>query len=166
MVLLVGSLTIGLILSLLAFGILITFRVIAFEDLTVDGSLTLGGAVAATLIVRGADPLTATGIACAAGASAGSVTALLHTRCGINRLLSGILVMTALYSVNLRIMGKSNVPLLSQTTLMSRASALSEKLFGTRKSIEFGGWEIPTADIGVLALVFLIAVVVAAVLHL
>lgn len=166
MVLLVGSLTIGLILSLLAFGILITFRVVAFEDLTVDGSLTLGGAAAAALIVRGHDPLLATLVASSAGACAGAVTALLHTRCGINRLLSGILVMTALYSVNLRIMGKSNVPLLSQTTLMSRAASLSTDVLGSRQTVELGRFEIPTTDVGVLLLVFLAAVLVGTALHL
>src|SRR5262245_58288410 len=107
MALLVGSLTIGVILSLLAMGILISFRVVAFEDLTVDGSVTLGGAVAAALIVSGLDPLWATGAAGLAGATAGTATAITHTKFRINPLLSGILVMTALYSVNLRIMGKS-----------------------------------------------------------
>lgn len=165
MVLLVSALTIGLILSLLAFGILITFRVIAFEDLTVDGSLTLGGAVAATLIVRGTNPLLATAVASIAGALAGAVTALLHTRCKINRLLSGILVMTALYSINLRIMGKSNVPLRSQTTLMTWAAAFSESLFGSRESLELSGWEIPTTDAGVLVLTFFAAVATGLVLH-
>src|SRR5271170_1337041 len=129
MTLLIGSLTIGLILSLLAFGILISFRVVAFDDLTVDGSFTLGGATAALLIVSGTNPLLATLCGALAGATAGAVTATLHTRFGINRLLAGILVMTALYSVNLRVMGKSNISLLSKPTLMNDASVLAQWLF-------------------------------------
>ncbi len=157
MILLLGSLTIGLILSLLALGILITFRVVAFEDLTVDGSLTLGGAVTAALIVSGTDPLIATGAASLAGGAAGATTALLHTRCGVNRLLSGILVMTALYSVNLRVMGKSNVPLLTQPTLMTHAEAVSGPLFGSEPTTRIGVWEFPARDLGVLLVVFLVA---------
>ena len=108
---LISGLTMGLILSLLALGVLISFRIIAFRDLTVDGSLTLGGAVAAALLVAGWDPWLATGVAMLAGGAAGVVTGLLATRCRINGMLSGILTMTALYSVNLRVMGKSNLPL-------------------------------------------------------
>src|ERR1700677_3104775 len=132
MTLLIGSLTIGLILSLLAFGILISFRVVQFEDLTVDGSFSLGAATAALLIVSGTNPLLATLCGALAGATAGAVTATLHTSFGINRLLSGILVMTALYSVNLRVMGKSNLPLLSDETVMTYAHRLAQKLFAGR----------------------------------
>src|SRR5579863_4323219 len=110
---LIGSYSMGLILSLLALGVLISFRIISFRDLTVDGSITLGGAVAATLLVRGAHPLVSLGGAFLAGMAAGAVTGLLHTKFNINGLLAGILVMTALYSVNLHVMGKSNLPLLS-----------------------------------------------------
>lgn len=160
MVLLVGSLTIGLILSLLAFGILISFRIVAFEDLTVDGSLALGGATAASLIVGGTDPLSATAIACVAGALAGAVTATLHVRLHVNRLLSGILVMTAMYSINLRIMKKSNVPLLSEPTLMSRAEGIAVRIFGDQPFLSIAGWELPTKDFGVLVIVFLLTVVI------
>jgi putative ABC transport system permease protein len=166
MVLLIGSLTIGLILALLAMGILISFRVVAFEDLTVDGSLTLGGAVAATLMVGGLDPLWATAAACLAGAAAGTVTAVMHTRFRINTLLAGILVMTALYSVNLRIMGRSNVPLLSETTLMTRAESLSQRVFGGRESIAMAGWEVPTKELGALLLAAAVALAAGVVLYL
>src|SRR3984957_13196030 len=132
MTLLVGSLTIGLIFSLLAFGILITYRVVAFDDLTVDGSFTLGGAVAAMLIVQGANPILATLCGALAGGTAGAVTATMHTRFGINRLLAGILVMTALYSVNLRVMGKSTITLDSPHTLMRWTDRVKEMLFGSR----------------------------------
>src|SRR5690349_15166567 len=121
MLLLVGAFTIGLILSLLALGIFISFRIFEFADITADGSITFGGAVAAVLIVAHVHPGLATLAAFAAGAIAGTTTAVLHTTFGINRLLSGILVMTALYSINLHIMGKSNLPLLSERTLISMA---------------------------------------------
>src|SRR5580658_7703979 len=113
MTLLIGALSIGLILSLLALGVFISFRVFAFPDITADGSITLGAAVAATFLVRGVDPVVATAAAFVAGMLAGAATGTLHTRFKIHGLLSGILVMTALYSVNLHVMGKSNVPLLS-----------------------------------------------------
>lgn len=155
MTLLIGSLTIGLILSLLAYGILISFRVVVFEDLTVDGSLALGGACAAALIVGGTHPVVATAAGALAGAIAGAVTATLHTRFGINRLLSGILVMTGLYSVNLRVMGKSNIPLLSHQTVMDYTDDLSRLLFGTRTMIPLGGWEASARDLSGLLLIFL-----------
>src|SRR5436305_10841381 len=113
MTLLIGATTIGLILALLALGVYLSFRIFAFPDITADGSITLGAAVAATLLVRGVDPFFATIAAFVAGAAAGACTGTLHTKFNINGLLSGILVMTALYSVNLHVMGKSNVPLLS-----------------------------------------------------
>ena len=122
MTLLVGALTMGLILSLLALGVLISFRILAFRDLTVDGSITLGGSVAAILIVNGADPWSATAAACLAGAAAGTMTGVLATRCGINGLLAGILVMTALYSVNLRVMGRANLQLPEHTSVEQVAS--------------------------------------------
>ncbi|WP_437230874.1 ABC transporter permease [Planctomicrobium sp. SH661] len=164
MSLLIGSLTIGLILSLLAFGILISFRVVAFEDLTVDGSLTLGGACAAALIISGTHPVLATLVGSLAGATAGAVTATLHTRFGINRLLSGILVMTGLYSVNLRVMGKSNIPLLSQKTVLDYADGLGRALFADRTMLQVGLWETSARDICCLLLVLSIAVAVGAIL--
>jgi len=157
MSLLLGSLTIGLILSLLAYGILISFRVVAFEDLTVDGSLTLGGACAASLIVAGMHPVSATLCGCLAGACSGAVTATLHTRFGINRLLSGILVMTGLYSINLRVMGKSNVPLLSHPTVMNSAESLAHALFGDQTMLHFAGWEASSRDVCCLLLMFAIS---------
>jgi putative ABC transport system permease protein len=152
MTLLIGSLTIALILSLLAFGILISFRVVAFEDLTVDGSMTLGGAMAAALIVRGTHPVVATMCGSLSAAVAGAVTATLHTKFGINRLLSGILVMTGLYSVNLRVMGKSNLPLLSQRTVMDYADALSQNVFHGQSVVHLAGWEASARDLSSLLL--------------
>jgi putative tryptophan/tyrosine transport system permease protein len=158
MTLLIGSLIIGLILSLLAFGILISYRVVAFDDLTVDGSFALGGATAAMLIARGVHPLVATLCGALTGATAGAVTATLHTRFGINRLLSGILVMTALYSVNLRVMGKSTVALLPQKTLMRYAQSLADALFEGRPVLRLAGWEASARDICALWLMALVAV--------
>ena len=96
MTLLIGSWTVGLILALLALGVFVSFRIFAFPDITADGSLTLGAAVAAALIVRGYSPWAATAASMLAGALAGGTTGVLHTRFGINGLLAGILVATAL----------------------------------------------------------------------
>ena len=149
MTLLLGSLTIGLILTLLALGVYISFRIFDFPDLTADGSLTLGAAVSAVLLVHGVDPLWATLAGAAAGLLAGAATGLLHTRCGINNLLSGILVMTALYSVNLHVMGRSNVPLLSVHTASSQAEAAALRLFG-RADLSLFGWPVLSRDLMML----------------
>jgi putative tryptophan/tyrosine transport system permease protein len=117
MTLLIGSWTVGLILAILALGVFISFRIFAFPDITADGSLTLGAAVAAALIVRGYSPWLATAASMLAGALAGGTTGVLHTRFKINGLLAGILVATALYSVNLHVMGRSNIPLLDARTV-------------------------------------------------
>ena len=164
MTLLIGSLTVALILSLLAFGILISFRVVAFEDLTVDGSMTLGGAMAAAMIVRGTHPVVATLCGSLSAAVAGAVTATLHTKFEINRLLSGILVMTGLYSVNLRVMGKSNLPLLSQRTVMEYADALSQKLFHGQTVIQLAGWEASARDLSSLLLMLCVTTTIGALL--
>src|SRR5439155_2615256 len=103
MSLLLGALTLGFIFSLVALGVFISFRIFAFPDITADGSITLGAAVASVLLVAHVHPLLATTAAFVAGAIAGTATGVLHTRFKINGLLSGILVMTALYSVNLHV---------------------------------------------------------------
>ncbi|HYG41931.1 MAG TPA: ABC transporter permease [Bordetella sp.] len=116
---LLGALEIGLIFSLVALGVLISFRLLRFPDLTVDGSFPLGGAVAATLISGGVDPFSATLAATAAGAVAGLITGWLNVKLRIMDLLASILMMIALYSVNLRIMGKPNVPLITESTVFT-----------------------------------------------
>ncbi|MEI2416059.1 ABC transporter permease [Orrella sp. JC864] len=116
---LLGALEIGLIFSLVALGVLISFRILRFPDLTVDGSFPLGGAVAATLISAGTDPFTATLAATAAGALAGLLTGWLNVKLRIMDLLASILVMIALYSINLRIMGRPNVPLIMEPTFFT-----------------------------------------------
>lgn len=125
MSLLIGALTIGLILSLLALGMFISFKIYNFADITAEGSITLGASIAAALIVSGMNPVSATLIAMAGGFVAGTLTGIIHTKFNINGLLAGILMMTALYSVNLHIMGKSNLPLMSQQTLISLAGDIS-----------------------------------------
>lgn len=159
--LLLGSLTIGLILSLLALGVYVSFRIFSFADMTADGSITLGGAVAAILLVSGVPPVTATIAATVAGVMAGLVTGLLHTRFRIHPLLSGILTMTALYSINLRVMGKSNISLMATPTLAAGAEQLGAPLFGTGTGFMLLGWEVAPRDISVLiataALVLLVS---------
>jgi putative tryptophan/tyrosine transport system permease protein len=164
MLLLIGALTVGLILSLLALGIFISFRIFEFPDITADGSITLGGSVAAVLLVAHVDPVTATAAAFGAGALAGAATGLINTRFGINRLLSGILVMTALYSVNLHVMGKSNVPLLSERTLASIAEGWGQAIVGAA-SIVVAGWEVSVRDLSTLILSLVIVAIVGALLY-
>ena len=116
-----NSLEAGIIYAIMALGVYLSFRILDFPDLTVDGSFVTGGATAAILIVNGYPPIIATIIAIFAGFAAGVVTGLLHTKGGINPLLSGILMMIALYSINLRIMGsKPNISLLAEDTIFSK----------------------------------------------
>lgn len=102
----------GILYAFVALAVMIPFRLLAFPDLTSEGSFPLGGCLCATLMVAGANPLLATLAAVAAGMLAGLATAFVHLRFRINTLLSGILIMTILYSVNLRVMGKANVALI------------------------------------------------------
>jgi putative ABC transport system permease protein len=119
-----GAIQIGLIFGLVALGVFLSFRVLSFPDLTVDGSFPLGAAVTAALIVAGVDPFAATAAAILAGAAAGLVTAFLNLRFGILHLLASILTMIALYSINLRIMGRPNVAILNEPTVLSPFQAL------------------------------------------
>jgi len=114
-----GALEIGLIFALVALGVLISFRMLRFPDLTVDGSFPLGGAVAATLIGMRVDPFNATIVATLAGALAGMITGWLNVKLKIMDLLASILMMIALYSINLRVMGKPNVPLILEPTIFT-----------------------------------------------
>lgn len=114
--LLLPTISQGLLWSLLALGVYITFRVLDIADLTVEGSFPLGASVAVTLLVKDVNPVTAILAAALAGGISGVVTGLLHTKLKIPALLAGILTMIALYSVNLRIMGKANISLLGKET--------------------------------------------------
>jgi putative ABC transport system permease protein len=113
------SLEQGLAYGLVAIGIVITFRILSFPDLTVDGSFPLGAAVVARLIVEGVPPAYGIFLAIVAGFVAGCCTGVLYTKLKINSLLAGILMMTVLYSFNLRIMGKSNIQLLTVDTFLT-----------------------------------------------
>jgi len=114
-----GTLEIGLIYGLVAIGVYLTFLILDFPDLTVDGSFTLGAAVTATLIVMGVNVFLATLIGTLAAACAGLVTAWLNLRFDILHLLASILTMTALYTINLRVMGKPNVALIMEPTILT-----------------------------------------------
>ncbi len=127
----------GLAYGFVAIGVYITFRVLAFPDLTVDGSFPLGGAVVATLIIAGINPWLATLIALGTGLCAGLATSLLNTKLRINALLAGILIMVALYSINLAIMGRANIPLLREVTIFKQLSQLLGISTGITLSIIF-----------------------------
>ena len=159
MTLLLSAWTIGLILSLLALGVYISYRVFKFADITADGSITFGAAVAAAMLTRGVNPIAASAAALLAGGAAGVCTGILHTRFRINQLLSGILVMTALYSINLHVMGQSNLPLLSVTTITTYAQSLGRWIAG-HDSLTLLGWPVSSREFGSLILVAAIVLVV------
>ena len=123
--LIIPTISQGLLWSVLAIGVYLTFRVLDVADLTVEGSFPLGAAVAAALLVAGWSPIPAIFVACFAGMLSGVVTGILTTRFKIPALLSGILTMIALYSVNLRVMGKANLPLLGIDTLFTQFGWIS-----------------------------------------
>jgi putative ABC transport system permease protein len=114
-----GAVELGLVFAFVAIGVYLAFRVLDFPDLTVDGSFPLGAAVAAVMIIAGLNPWLATAIAMVAGSVAGLVTATLNVKFKILNLLASILTMIALFSVNLRVMGKPNVALLNQETMLT-----------------------------------------------
>ncbi|WP_077618058.1 ABC transporter permease [Bacillus sinesaloumensis] len=123
-----GAFESGIIYAIMAIGVYLSFRILDFPDLTVDGSFVTGAAVSAILITNGVNPFIATLLALVAGFIAGSITGLLHTVGRINALLSGILMMIALYSINLRIMGKSNVSLLNIDTAFTKVTDVFSSL--------------------------------------
>lgn len=114
-----GAVELGLVFAFVSIGVYLAFRVLDFPDLTVDGSFPLGAAVAAVLIIAGLNPWLASAVAMVAGALAGLVTAMLNVRFRILNLLASILTMIALFSVNLRVMGKPNVALINAETMIS-----------------------------------------------
>jgi putative ABC transport system permease protein len=135
-----GSLELGIIYAIMALGVFLSFRTLNMPDLTVDGSFVLGAACSAVMTAAG-HPWAGLVIALAAGFMAGCVTALLHTKLKIQPLLAGILVMLALYSVNLRVMGKANIPLINVPTI-----------FGLLKENEYAGLIIPAVMLIILLL--------------
>src|SRR5262245_43852578 len=166
MTLLLGAFTIGLILALLALGVYLSFRIFNFPDITAEGSITLGATITAVLLVRGCAPGLATAAGFVGGLLAGATTGLLHTKCRINGLLSGILVMTALYSINLHVMGRSNVPLLNEVTLATKAERLGTRLAGSARDLNVFGWAVGVRDASMLLAVLLLISVLGVVLYL
>jgi putative tryptophan/tyrosine transport system permease protein len=160
MTLLIGALTLGLILALLALGVYVSYRIFNIPDMTAEGTITLGASAAAVMMVHHYNPVLATAVATLAGTVAGSMTGLLATKCRINALLSGILVMTGLYSVNLHIMGKSNVPLLETVTFSTYAERLGTRLFGSAPNLNVGGWAVSVRDASLLLGILLLIVIV------
>ena len=122
---LLGAVSQGILWGIMVLGVYITYKLLDIADLTVDGSFALGGSVCAVLVVAGVDPLVAIIAAMLAGMLAGAVTGFLHTVFEIPAILAGILTQIALWSVNLRIMGKSNTPLLQHDTIFSRMTEMT-----------------------------------------
>ncbi len=124
----IGAFNLGLLYAFLAIGTLITGRILKFNDITVDGSFTTGAAVSAILIANGWDPFLSLAIASLVGALAGAITGVIHTSLKVDSLLAGILVMIALYSINLHIMGRSNIPLINAKTVFTSIDTLNPGL--------------------------------------
>ncbi|WP_297238368.1 ABC transporter permease [uncultured Faecalicoccus sp.] len=120
-----GALSQGILWGLMALGVYITFRLLDIADLTVDGSFATGGAVCAVCLVNGVNPILALILSTIAGFIAGWITGVLHTKCQIPAILAGILTQIGLYSINLRIMGRSNTPLLQYDNVFSQLEELT-----------------------------------------
>jgi len=164
MSLLLGALTLGFIFSFIALGVYISFRIFDFPDITADGSSTLGAALAATLLIHSVNPLLAAAAGFAGGFLAGAFTGTLATKFKINGLLAGILVMTGLYSINLHVMGRSNIPLLGSSTLSTYADRIG--LAVTRgRPLHVMGWEISPLEASLLAASFLLVVLAGCVMY-
>jgi len=165
MSLVISAFTMGLILALLSLGMLISFRMIRFTDITVDGSITLGASISAVFMIQGHSPWLAALASILAGGLAGAVTGLLHARFRIQAILSGILVMTALYSINLRIMGRSNIPLLGVKTVSSGAEAALLQMTAGATPFNFLGWQVPSGDLAAFASSTAICILAGILLH-
>ena len=155
--LLVGAISMGLLLSLLALGVFVAFRILGTYDLTADGAFGLGAIVAAALLARGWDPTSASVVGGLAGGSAGAVTGLLHTRLKVDILLAGILVTTALYSIDLFLMKGGDIPLAGTLALPGTA----EKIW-VAAGLPAGGLEILGTKVSARNLATLVALVPAA----
>lgn len=159
--LLIGSLTIGLILSLLALGVFISYRVFGVLDVTTDGSFGVGAATTAALLAHGWGPGPATAMGGWAGMMAGLVTGMVHTRFGINVLLAGILTTTALYSGNLYIMGGGDLSIAAAPTLITTAERAFAAAVPNADAIILGGTPVSARNLAALLLMALIVPAVA-----
>lgn len=154
--LLIGAATIGLILAPLALGVFISYRVCHTLDLTADGSFGVGAAVVAALLVRGVPPLVATLLGTMAGVVAGIITGVLHTRFRVSALLAGVLTTTALYSMNLFIMGSGNLSLAATENFVTLAERLGQSLLGLPPSVTLFGTAVSGANIASLVVMVLL----------
>ncbi|HEU4474665.1 MAG TPA: hypothetical protein VFR72_07495 [Gemmatimonadales bacterium] len=155
--LLIGATTMGLILAPLALGVFVSYRIFRTLDLTADGSFGVGVAVVAALLVRGVSPLEATAAGALAGAGAGVVTGVLHTRLRVSALLAGVLTSTALYSVNLFLMGGGNVSLSSTESLMTLAGRFGRRFLGLSERLTLYGTTMGGERVAELAIMALLA---------
>jgi putative ABC transport system permease protein len=155
--LLIGAATIGLILAPLALGVFISYRIYHTLDLTADGSFGVGAAVVAALLVREVSPLAATALGTVAGVVAGGITGILHTQFLVNALLAGVLTSTALYSVNLFLMGGGSLSLASAESVVMLAEQLGQRLFGLPTSLTLLGTTVSGARLAELVLMGLLA---------
>ncbi|MFA4838071.1 MAG: ABC transporter permease [Candidatus Neomarinimicrobiota bacterium] len=144
MILWIGAITQGLGYAFLALGVYLTFRVLKFADMTVDGSFVTGASVTAILIINGVHPLLAMLAAIVVGSLFGMLTGLIHTKFKVDPLLASILVMTGLYSINLHIMGRSNLPLMNERTVVSIVE----------------GWNFGIPDFWIVLAAFLVVVLI------
>ena len=144
-----GAISLGLIWAIMTIGVYITYRILGIADLTVEGTLAMGAAIAASSISNGTNPYLATFLAMVGGLLAGLVTGLLHTKLRIPALLSGILTMIALYSINLRIMGRANISLFRMTTVYTPFQNLFEK-FGLNTVIY------PVITVGLISVITIV----------
>src|SRR5438552_8266817 len=164
MSLLLGALTLGFIFSLVALGVLISFRIFSFPGSAAAGSSTLGADLAAMRLVRSVNPVLATSAAFASGFISGTLTGTLTTKFNLNGLLAGILVMTGLYSINLHIMGRSNISVLGSFTLSTYAERVGMAL--TRdNTLNVMGWEITALEASLLSASFLFIVLAGCVMY-
>jgi putative ABC transport system permease protein len=155
--LLIGATTMGFILAPLALGVFVSYRIFRTLDLTADGSFGVGVAVVAALLVSGVSPLEATAAGALAGGGAGVLTGLLHTRLRVSALLAGVLTSTALYSVNLFLMGGGNVSLASTESLMTTAGRFGRRFLGLPERLTLGGTTVGGERVAELAIMALLA---------
>lgn len=158
MLLLISALNFGMVFALLALGVYISFRIFHFADITADGSFALGGAATTAMLISGWSPLLSTVGGFLAGMLAGASTGILHTMFKIHGLLSGILVTTALYSINLRVLGRSNVSLSDSPTLSKSWAELCKAIFGDQQRHNLFGWMVGSQDLANLLFLTMLVV--------
>lgn len=162
--LLIGAVTMGFILAPLALGAFISYRVYQTLDLTTDGSFGVGVAVVAALLVRGVSPVTATLLGAMAGVLAGAATGIVHTRFRVGALLAGVLTTTALYSVQMFVMGGGNLPLANTGSLVKLAERLGQRLFGIPEALTILGTSVSGGSLAILAMMAVVTCGLAVVL--